>query len=371
MSCEIKHESLKAYLDGELPLLESLKMRVHLSHCASCREERTALQEFSAKLKEDDTPLSSNLRSRILNSVSYSEAPVVTTARPAFSRAFKTYAWVGTAMSLIAGAFFINRMQSGTPALSDRMQSSTPARSEMKKSASPSPSAPMTSATRSAKMKVKDVVKTFSQDAQSADGSLSEGKSASEANGVEYEQSKSSGAPGSSGMSRQRYSAPESSSQPKNDVNGYSEFTFDSLPAGRIKEEDKASPPAVADSSRTDQKSNATVLSVAPRSANMARNRLSKPTPSKKGAGAPTPEKDEKTRTMNGGVLNGSSKTALAKSQVGAPSRPVDLQKKPAFAQGKGARSISHNRKSPAKNTKKKNRKLHLRHKSKSAVKNQ
>lgn len=73
-SCGTRQADLKAYLDGELPLLERPAMWWHLDHCAKCREAKTAMTEITRRVGDiDGDMLPAALRARILSSVSYSD----------------------------------------------------------------------------------------------------------------------------------------------------------------------------------------------------------------------------------------------------------------------------------------------------------
>ena len=61
-------DDLKAYVDGELSPVARLAVRLHLTHCASCREEIAFMGQAATELKrrETENPLDSALRARIL-----------------------------------------------------------------------------------------------------------------------------------------------------------------------------------------------------------------------------------------------------------------------------------------------------------------
>ena len=74
-NCREKQASLKAYLDGELPITERFTMRVHLMRCAKCREASSAMTELSRRLSPGEPEaLDPALRSRILASVTYTDS---------------------------------------------------------------------------------------------------------------------------------------------------------------------------------------------------------------------------------------------------------------------------------------------------------
>jgi hypothetical protein len=69
-------DDLKAYADGELPLLRRLAVRRHLTHCASCREEISHMTQIADDLRATETQeaLDPALRAKLL-AVSISEEP--------------------------------------------------------------------------------------------------------------------------------------------------------------------------------------------------------------------------------------------------------------------------------------------------------
>ncbi len=71
-------DDLKAYADGELPLLRRYAVRRHLAHCPACREEIAAMTQLTEDMRTSE-PLDADLRARIL------DAPPVS-SRPAPSR---------------------------------------------------------------------------------------------------------------------------------------------------------------------------------------------------------------------------------------------------------------------------------------------
>jgi len=72
-------DDLKAYADGELPLPRRLAVRLHLTRCASCREEMTQMTQIAEDLRasEPDAALDPTLRAKILGIAppSVAEAP--------------------------------------------------------------------------------------------------------------------------------------------------------------------------------------------------------------------------------------------------------------------------------------------------------
>ncbi len=61
-------DDLKAYADGELPLLRRFAVRCHLTHCASCREEISQMTQIAEDLRASDVNemLDPVLRAKIL-----------------------------------------------------------------------------------------------------------------------------------------------------------------------------------------------------------------------------------------------------------------------------------------------------------------
>lgn len=62
-------DDLKAYADGELPLLRRAALRRHLAHCPACREEIAAMTQLTEDLRTSEPPeaLDADLRARILD----------------------------------------------------------------------------------------------------------------------------------------------------------------------------------------------------------------------------------------------------------------------------------------------------------------
>lgn len=57
---------LKAFLDGELPIMRRFQVRRHLNHCPACREGIRIMQTIQEELKEETAPLEADLRAKIL-----------------------------------------------------------------------------------------------------------------------------------------------------------------------------------------------------------------------------------------------------------------------------------------------------------------
>lgn len=67
-TCETIQENLKAYMDGELPVVSRLNVRWHLAHCAACREEIEAMEQIGNELRAaDEGGLEPALRAKILS----------------------------------------------------------------------------------------------------------------------------------------------------------------------------------------------------------------------------------------------------------------------------------------------------------------
>lgn len=74
--CAAFDDDLKAYRDGELPLLRRFQVRRHLHNCPQCREEIQLMQTLSEEIQvEESAPLDADLRAKILH-----RAPQVTVA---------------------------------------------------------------------------------------------------------------------------------------------------------------------------------------------------------------------------------------------------------------------------------------------------
>lgn len=60
-------ENLKAYLDGELGLLNRLRMRIHLRSCAGCRADAPEFRRLAADIQQSgDKPVPTSLRDRVM-----------------------------------------------------------------------------------------------------------------------------------------------------------------------------------------------------------------------------------------------------------------------------------------------------------------
>ncbi len=104
MTCTSVQDDLKAYCDGELPLLRELAVRRHLSGCAVCREEVQLMEALQQELRTGvEESLTPELRARILSDVSSQslQTPPAseTPRRPRF--AGPTLAWGAAAILLL------------------------------------------------------------------------------------------------------------------------------------------------------------------------------------------------------------------------------------------------------------------------------
>lgn len=105
---------LKAFADGELPLLARFRVARHLRTCSSCREELNQMQTLSNELREneaEETPLAPELRERILEQMP-AENPV---ASQEFARRRRRIARKKTVLALgvcsLAGAIVFTSLQ--------------------------------------------------------------------------------------------------------------------------------------------------------------------------------------------------------------------------------------------------------------------
>src|SRR5262249_16757150 len=65
--CEMLAEDLKAFVDGELPLVRRAAIGAHISHCPACREEVEVMERMSNELKAGDVAaLPADLRDRLI-----------------------------------------------------------------------------------------------------------------------------------------------------------------------------------------------------------------------------------------------------------------------------------------------------------------
>ena len=76
---------LKAFLDGELPIVRRFQIRRHLKNCPQCREEIRIMQTIEPQLKEETAPLGADLRAKILENALLEkpgEKPVIALRSP-------------------------------------------------------------------------------------------------------------------------------------------------------------------------------------------------------------------------------------------------------------------------------------------------
>ncbi len=101
-------DDLKAYADGELPLLRRAAVRRHLAHCPACREEIAAMTHLAEDLRtsEPSEALDADLRARIL------DAPPVN-SRPAPPRRplSPSLKWALAGMALLAWCVLFPQFQ--------------------------------------------------------------------------------------------------------------------------------------------------------------------------------------------------------------------------------------------------------------------
>jgi predicted anti-sigma-YlaC factor YlaD len=66
--CEVHLDELKAFVDGELPVLRRAAVRAHVSQCPACREEVKVMEQMSSELKAGDVAaLPADLRDRLIS----------------------------------------------------------------------------------------------------------------------------------------------------------------------------------------------------------------------------------------------------------------------------------------------------------------
>ena len=101
-------DDLKAYADGELPVVRRAAVRRHLAHCPACREEIAAMTQLTEDLRasEPTDALDADLRARIL------DAPPVS-SRPAPSRRplSPSLKWALAGLALVAWCFVYPALQ--------------------------------------------------------------------------------------------------------------------------------------------------------------------------------------------------------------------------------------------------------------------
>lgn len=106
--CTRVADDLKAYADGELPLLRRYAVRRHLAQCPACREEIAAMTQLTEDLRtsEPSEPLDADLRARILDAPPVSSRP--TPSRRPLSPSLK---WALAGMALLAWCFVFTVIQ--------------------------------------------------------------------------------------------------------------------------------------------------------------------------------------------------------------------------------------------------------------------
>ena len=68
--CEKIRTDLKAYLDGQLPPVPRLAVRLHLARCAGCRKEVMEMEQIGNEMRAGDTgDFTPALRTKILASL--------------------------------------------------------------------------------------------------------------------------------------------------------------------------------------------------------------------------------------------------------------------------------------------------------------
>lgn len=101
-------DDLKAYADGELPLLRRAAVRRHLAQCPACREEIAAMTQLAEDLRtsEPSEPLDADLRARILDAPPVSSWPM-----PARPRMLPSVKWALAGMALLTWCFLFPSFQ--------------------------------------------------------------------------------------------------------------------------------------------------------------------------------------------------------------------------------------------------------------------
>lgn len=110
-------DDLKAYADGELPLLRRVAVRHHLAHCPACREEIAAMTQLTEDLRtsEPPEPLDADLRARILDAPPGSRRPAP--PRRPLSPSLK---WALAGMALLAWCVLFPQFQKHRNTASDK-----------------------------------------------------------------------------------------------------------------------------------------------------------------------------------------------------------------------------------------------------------
>lgn len=126
--CERLQPDLKAYLDGELSHLQSLKIRRHLRRCPACRQEIEQMEKIGAELRQQDAAtLEPDLRAKLLSNIpnvaSDATAPLKPTAKGRFAslRQKPMRAWATVSLVLLAWFFiapYVTNLDKSVPSTS-------------------------------------------------------------------------------------------------------------------------------------------------------------------------------------------------------------------------------------------------------------
>ena len=110
-------DDLKAYADGELPLLRRYAVRRHLAHCPACREEIAAMTQLTEDLRasEPSEPLDADLRARILDA-----PPVIDRPAPSRRPLSPSLKWALAGLALVAWCFVFPQLQKYRHTASDK-----------------------------------------------------------------------------------------------------------------------------------------------------------------------------------------------------------------------------------------------------------
>lgn len=76
MNCQRVRDQIKAYIDGELGLLERWRVARHLESCDACRQEEIAMTKLTQELSEtEQTPAPEGLRDRVMSKLELEGSP--------------------------------------------------------------------------------------------------------------------------------------------------------------------------------------------------------------------------------------------------------------------------------------------------------
>lgn len=82
MNCQRVRDEIKAYIDGELGLIERWQVARHIRTCDACREEEIAMRKLTENLSEtEQTPAPEGLRDRVMAELEH-EGPSKHISRP-------------------------------------------------------------------------------------------------------------------------------------------------------------------------------------------------------------------------------------------------------------------------------------------------